>query len=108
MLRAALGFFIIGLIAVLLGANNVAGVSMEVGKLLLFVFLALAVLSTLIGLMGGGKSSRKIGMWLVAGLSLAGVSAHSARADETVLEKGQTKVEESTKDAKKQLRNWKK
>lgn len=53
MLRAAIGFFILALVAMVLGANGVAGVSMEVGKLLVFVFLVIAVLSLLVGLFTG-------------------------------------------------------
>lgn len=53
MIRAAIGFFILGLLAIMLGASNVAGLSIEVGKTLLFVFLALAVLSALVGLVSG-------------------------------------------------------
>ena len=53
MLRAALGFFILAIIAILFGANGIAGVSMEVGKLLLFVFLVLAVISGIAGLITG-------------------------------------------------------
>ena len=56
MLRAAIAFFVLGLIAVLFGANGFAGVSMEVGKLLLTVFLVLAVLSAVIGLVTGRGS----------------------------------------------------
>jgi uncharacterized membrane protein YtjA (UPF0391 family) len=53
MIRAAIGFFILGLLAIMLGASNVAGLSIEVGKTLLFVFLVLAVLSALVGLVSG-------------------------------------------------------
>jgi uncharacterized membrane protein YtjA (UPF0391 family) len=53
MLRAAIAFFVIGLLAILLGANGIAGLSLEVGKTLLFVFLALAVISALVGLVTG-------------------------------------------------------
>ena len=53
MLRAAVTFFIIGLLAILLGANNIAGVSIELGKVLLFVFLALAVVSFLVAMVTG-------------------------------------------------------
>ena len=53
MLRAAITFFVIGLLAVILGAYNVAGISIEVGKILLFVFLALGVLSYLVALVSG-------------------------------------------------------
>jgi uncharacterized membrane protein YtjA (UPF0391 family) len=56
MLRAAITFFVIGLVAMLLGANNIGGVSMEVGKTLLWVFLALAVVSFLVSLLTGRRS----------------------------------------------------
>ncbi len=56
MLRAAIAFFIIGLLAMFLGANGIAGLSVEVGKLLLYVFLALAVVSFLVSLFSGKRS----------------------------------------------------
>ncbi|MGZ3696852.1 MAG: DUF1328 family protein [Bdellovibrionota bacterium] len=60
MLRAAILFFIIGLLAIFFGMNNIAGVSLEVGKLLLFVFLALAVISFVLSLVGGRRSGPPI------------------------------------------------
>lgn len=59
MLRAAIGFFVLGLIAILLGAGNIAGFSMEVGRLLLAVFVVLAVLS-LIASFFTGRGPRDI------------------------------------------------
>ena len=56
MLRAAITFFIIALIALFLGLNNVAGLSAEAGKILLVVFLVLAVLSFLGSLFTGRRS----------------------------------------------------
>lgn len=53
MLRAALGFFVLALVAILLGVNGVAGVSLEVGRMLLFAFLVLSVLSLVAGLVTG-------------------------------------------------------
>lgn len=53
MLRAALAFFVLALVAILFGANGVAGVSLEAGKLLLFVFLAFAAISLVVGLVTG-------------------------------------------------------
>lgn len=53
MLQAALWFFIIGLVALVLGAGGVAGLSLEIGKLLLGVFLVLAVISFVAGLITG-------------------------------------------------------
>ena len=55
MIRAAITFFVIGLIAILFGAYNIAGVSIEVGKVLLFVFLALALLSLLVSVATGRR-----------------------------------------------------
>lgn len=57
MLRAAVTFFIVGLIAMFLGMNNIAGVSLELGKLLLYVFLALAVITFVVSLVSGGRRS---------------------------------------------------
>ncbi len=53
MLRAALGFFILALVAIIFGATGVAGISMEIGRLLLVVFLVLAVISFLVSLISG-------------------------------------------------------
>jgi uncharacterized membrane protein YtjA (UPF0391 family) len=56
MINAAVTFFIIGLVAYVLGANGVAGLSIEAGKLLLIVFCVLAVLSFLTNLVTGRRS----------------------------------------------------
>ncbi len=45
----ALVFFVIALVAYLLGARGVAGMSAGVGRTLLFVFLVLAILAALVG-----------------------------------------------------------
>ena len=45
MFHAAIIFFVLAMISVIFGANGIAGVSIEIGELLLFVFLALAVIS---------------------------------------------------------------
>ena len=55
MLRAAIAFFVIGLLAFALGANGIAGLSVDAGKLLLLVFVALAVVSFLTTLVTGRK-----------------------------------------------------
>jgi uncharacterized membrane protein YtjA (UPF0391 family) len=54
MLRAAIIFFIIGIVAMALGAGNVAGLSLEAGKILLGVFVVLAVISFLVSITTGG------------------------------------------------------
>ena len=57
MLRAAIIFFVLGLVAILLGATGFAGVSMDIGRMLLIAFLALAVISFLASVLTG-KSPR--------------------------------------------------
>ncbi len=46
----AIVFFIIAIIAYVLGAQGVAGMSAGVGRTLLFVFLVLAILFVIIGM----------------------------------------------------------
>lgn len=55
MLRAALGFFILALVAIVLGASGVAGVSLDIGRALLITFMILAVISFVAGIVTGGK-----------------------------------------------------
>ncbi len=55
MLRAAIAFFVLGLLGMALGATGFAGFSMEIGRMLLTVFLVLAVASLVIGLVTGRR-----------------------------------------------------
>lgn len=55
MLRAALVFFVLGLVAILFGATGFAGLSIEIGQTLLVVFLILAVISFVGSLLMGGR-----------------------------------------------------
>lgn len=57
MLRAAIGFFIIALLAYALGGSGLAGLSMDLGKTLLVVFLFLAVISFIASLITGKKTN---------------------------------------------------
>lgn len=59
MVRAAIGFFVLAIVAILLGASGVAGVSMDIGKTLLVVFLILAVLS-FVGSLITGRGGNKL------------------------------------------------
>ena len=58
MVRAAIAFFILGLVAIILGATGVAGISIEIGKTLLIVFLVLAVISFIFSLVTGRKPTQ--------------------------------------------------
>lgn len=60
MLRAAIIFFVLALVAVLFGATGFAGVSMEIGKGLLFVFLIMALISFVVGMLRGGSGPRSL------------------------------------------------
>jgi uncharacterized membrane protein YtjA (UPF0391 family) len=55
MLRAAVAFLVIALLAALFGFGGVAGVSMDAAKLLFVVFLVLAVISFLGGAFRGNS-----------------------------------------------------
>jgi uncharacterized membrane protein YtjA (UPF0391 family) len=59
MLRAAIAFFVLGLVAILLGANGVGGLSLDIGKTLLFVFLILAVISFIASMVTGRRMINK-------------------------------------------------
>jgi uncharacterized membrane protein YtjA (UPF0391 family) len=59
MVRAAIGFFVIALVAYFLGASGVGGLSMEIGRMLLIVFLILAAVS-FVGSLITGRSSTKL------------------------------------------------
>lgn len=55
MLRIALGFFILALVSLLFGATGLAGMSMEIGRMLLTIFLILAVISFVVNLFTGRR-----------------------------------------------------
>lgn len=48
----AIVFFIIAIVAYVLGAQGVAGMSAGIGRTLLFVFLILAIIFIILGLVG--------------------------------------------------------
>lgn len=60
MLRAAVIFFVLGLVAIALGAYNFAGLSIEVGKIILIAFFALALISYIASLLTGGSAKRHL------------------------------------------------
>lgn len=56
MLRAAISFFVLGFVAILMGANEVGGITLDAGKTLTFIFLLLAVISFIASLMGSRRA----------------------------------------------------
>ncbi len=58
MIRMAYTFFVLALIALLLGATGFAGASMEIARLFLFAFLAIGGISLLYALVTGRNPPR--------------------------------------------------
>jgi uncharacterized membrane protein YtjA (UPF0391 family) len=56
MLRWAFIFLVVGLIAALLGFTNVAGASIEIAKILFFIFMVIFVVLLVAGLAVGRKA----------------------------------------------------
>jgi uncharacterized membrane protein YtjA (UPF0391 family) len=55
MVRSAILFFVLAVVAYAFGAYGIAGISMDVGKILLTVFLVLAVISFIVSVVSGKK-----------------------------------------------------
>lgn len=53
MLRAAIIFFVLAIVSMFLGMNGIAGLSVDIGKILLGVFLVMAIISFVLGRRGG-------------------------------------------------------
>jgi uncharacterized membrane protein YtjA (UPF0391 family) len=56
MLRAAILFFVLALASMVLGLGGIAGISMDIGRMLLTVFLVLAVISFVVSLVSGKRT----------------------------------------------------
>lgn len=55
MLRAAIAFFVLALVAYIFGASGIGGLSMEIGRILIWAFLILAAVSLVVGLVSGRR-----------------------------------------------------
>ena len=60
MLRWAVIFLVIGLIAAVLGFGNIAGASFGIAKFLVFIALALFVVFLVLGLMAGKSAKNAV------------------------------------------------
>lgn len=109
MLRAAVLFFIIGLVSFALGAGNIAGVSIEIGKLIFIGFLLLSVVSIALSFLKGGKSLLKSLVFAFSAITFAtSYSPAIVHAEETTVEKVQNKLDDVQTDAKIHMRKQKK
>lgn len=57
MLRAALVFFVLAILSYIVGATGLAGMSMDIARILLVVFLVLAAIGVAAGLVTGNNKS---------------------------------------------------
>ena len=57
MLRWALGFLVLALIAGVLGFTGIAGESMYIARILFFVFLVVFLVGTVYSLLTGGRTA---------------------------------------------------
>ena len=103
MFRAAIAFFVLALLAVLVGANGIAGISMEIGRLLLGIFLVLAILSLVVGLVRG-KDPKIIPVILVA-MAFSAFALEPAMAEQTAGEKVDKAGRDIKRGTKKFARN---
>jgi uncharacterized membrane protein YtjA (UPF0391 family) len=55
MLRFALAFFVLALVSMIFGAYGIAGMSIEIGRILLLAFLVLAGIAVLAALFSGRR-----------------------------------------------------
>lgn len=60
MLRTSIVFFAIGLLAYLIGANNFAGFSSELGTTLFWVFIALSVVALIVSFFTNTRTPRPL------------------------------------------------
>lgn len=60
MLQASISFFVLALVAYAVGANGLGSVSLEVGRILLFVFLILSLITFVLSLSSRSSNTKKI------------------------------------------------
>ncbi|MBX2994249.1 MAG: DUF1328 domain-containing protein [Bdellovibrionaceae bacterium] len=107
MLRAAILFFVIGLVAMLLGATGFAGLSVDIGKTLLIVFLILAVLSFLVSLFQGRSPKVLPAILLAFGVGALAIPQQSYANEPSVTEQAKEAGRDVKKVTKKTVRNVK-
>lgn len=64
MISAAISFFVLALVAYFFGASGIAGMSLEIGKVLLIVFLILSTISFILAMVRGRRAKTSGGSWL--------------------------------------------
>lgn len=105
MLRAAIIFFVLGIVSMVLGIYSIAGLSIEIGKMLLLVFVVLSVISFIAGFFNGKKGS----LVAIALLMVIGTVGYNmtATADDTVAETAKEVANDSKRAVKSGARSVK-
>lgn len=97
MLKASIIFFCLGLVSIVLGATGMAGLTINIGRMLLGVFLVLTAISFVMSLITGRKPQF---IALLAFSLMLGFSSTSSKAEETV----KAKVVEAANDSKRAVK----
>jgi uncharacterized membrane protein YtjA (UPF0391 family) len=108
MLRAAIVFFIVALVAMFFGANNIAGVSADLGRTLLWVFVVLAIISLVASVVTGRRGPGVLGVMLALMFGFSFSLPQKAHADESAGQKVNDAAHDTTTTAKKKSRHAKK
>ncbi|HXH32209.1 MAG TPA: DUF1328 domain-containing protein [Bacteriovoracaceae bacterium] len=99
MLRGAITFFILGIVSYFLGVNSIGGLSIEIGKILLLVFLVLSIVSFVVGLLRGKKGNLMVFVFLSLPLTAAMIPSRSLASERLV-----EATKEAGRDAKRGAR----
>lgn len=106
MLRASISFFMLGIIAFILGANGVAGLSISIGKFLLLMFIGLAALSFLISIFYGRAAKNLLTISILAitvGSLIVGISSYAVETNGEKVEAAADKVADGVKSTARNL-----
>lgn len=102
MLRASIIFFVLGLFSLVLGLNSFAGLSIDIGKILLFIFCLLSVVSFLLGRSGRkSKGLASLGFILLLGGAML---SHTVHGDDTLADKAKEAGHDTKRAAKEVVR----
>lgn len=107
MLRASFLFFVLGIISILLGVNSIAGLSIDIGKLLLIVFLTFSVIS-FFGSHLRGKKSRLLVLAVIISTTAALTAFNNASAGDSLTETAKelgNDTRRATKDAVRKVKD---
>lgn len=99
-LRASISFFVLGIISMFLGINSIAGLSIDIGKILLVVFLVLSIISFVLGRKGSASK-------LLSFALLAVLGSMSLQADDSVSETAKEAANDTERGTKNAVREMK-